>query len=58
VFCGTANPSPILSQNVSSGCIGMLNADVIDLYTRLREYEDHCAAKLQNAPEYAPRDFR
>ena len=27
-----ANPRPILGQNVSSGCIRMLNADVIDLY--------------------------
>ena len=32
VFCGTTNPRPILGQNVSSGCIRMLNADVIDLY--------------------------
>ena len=29
----------------------MLNADVIDLYIRCREYED---AKMQNAPDYAP----
>ncbi len=32
----------------------MLDADVIDLYIRRREYDDHCAAKLQNAPDYAP----
>ena len=39
------------SQNVASGRIRMLNADVIDLYIRCREYED---AKMQNAPDYAP----
>ena len=33
----------------------MLNADVIDsLQPGRRGYEDHCAAKLRKAPDYAP----
>jgi L,D-transpeptidase catalytic domain len=33
VFCRTANPVPSSVRTFSSGCIRMLNADVIDLYS-------------------------